>query len=54
MLTNISPLIRIVLIAAGLCLIYPGIVTDIIGIVVTAAVFVMEINMKRKGTPQQA
>ena len=42
MLANLNPLLRIVLAAAGLCLIYPGTVTDIIGIVVTAVIFVFQ------------
>ena len=42
MLANLNPLLRIVLAAAGLCLIYPGTVTDIIGIVVTAVIFVLQ------------
>ena len=39
MTTNLNPVLRIVLAVAGLMLIYPGIVTDIIGIVVTVCVF---------------
>ena len=47
MLTDMSLPVRIILIAAGLALIYPGIVTDIIGIVVTAAVFVLELRNRK-------
>ena len=47
MLTNLNPLLRIILAAAGLMLIYPGTLTDIIGIVITAAIFVIEIQQKK-------
>lgn len=48
MLTNLNPVLRIVLAAAGLMLIYPGTVTDIIGIAVTAVVFAIEIGRRKK------
>ena len=54
MLTNVNPVLRVVLVAAGLCLIYPGTVTDIIGTAVTAAIFISEIVTKKKGQPQGA
>ena len=52
MLTPLNPLFRIILAAAGLMLIYPGTVTDIVGIVITALVFVIEIQKKK--SPGQA
>ena len=47
MLTHLNPLLRIVLLAAGLCLIYPGTVTDIIGTVVTAVIFLFQMQARR-------
>ena len=52
MLTPLNPLFRIILAAAGLMLIYPGTVTDIVGIVITALVFVIE--LQRKKNPGQS
>ncbi len=52
MLTPLNPLFRIILAAAGLMLIYPGTVTDIVGIVITALVFVIELQKKK--SPGQA
>ena len=51
MLTNINPVMRIILLAAGLMLIYPGTVTDIIGTAVTVAVFVIELQLRKKAQP---
>ena len=48
MLTKLNPAFRIILVAAGLLLIYPGTVTDIIGIVVVAIVFAIEFGMRKK------
>ncbi len=47
MLTELNPVFRIILAVAGLMLIYPGIVTDVVGIVVTAFIFVIEIQKRR-------
>jgi TRAP transporter 4TM/12TM fusion protein len=51
MLTSLNPVMRIILLAAGLMLIYPGTVTDIIGTAVTVAVFVIELQLKKKAQP---
>ena len=48
MMTKLNPLFRVILVAAGLCLIYPGTLTDIIGTAVTAVIFVIELGMKKK------
>ena len=48
MLTKLNPLMRIILAAAGLMLIYPGTVTDIIGIVITALIFAVEIPKRKR------
>ena len=48
MLTKLNTLFRIILIVAGLMLIYPGTVTDIVGTAITAVVFVIELGMKKK------
>ena len=42
-----GPLFRILLAAAGLMLIYPGLVTDILGIVIVAAIFAVEIKLNK-------
>ncbi len=47
MLSSLSPILRIILIAAGLMLIYPGSLTDILGTAITAAVFLIEILHKK-------
>ena len=39
---------RIILAAAGLMLIYPGTLTDIIGIVITALIFAVEIPKRKR------
>ena len=46
--TNVSWPIRILVIAGGLCLIYPGWVTDVIGIVVVALVIVLQKMLSRR------
>ena len=51
MLSNLNPLFRIILAAAGLMLIYPGTVTDIIGIVITVAIFVIQLMQRRRVSP---
>ena len=51
MTTNLNPVFRIALAAAGLMLIYPGIVTDIIGIVITVGIFVIQMAQKRSASP---
>ena len=48
MLTKLNTLFRIILIVAGLMLIYPGTVTDIVGTAITVVVFVIELGMKKK------
>ncbi len=47
MLTALPMLLRIILAVAGLMLIYPGTVTDIIGTAVTALVFVIELRRRK-------
>ncbi len=47
MLTELNPLFRIILAAAGLMLIYPGTLTDVVGTVITALIFVIEIQAKK-------
>ncbi len=51
MLTNINPVMRIILLAAGLMLIYPGTVTDIVGTAITVVVFIVELQLKKKAQP---
>ena len=53
MLTNINPVMRVILLAAGLMLIYPGTVTDIIGTVITACVFMLEMRTKKSAQPSR-
>ena len=48
MFKNINPVFRILLAAAGLALIYPGTLTDVIGLVVVAIIFAIEIIQKRR------
>ena len=49
MLTNLNPLLRIIVIAAGLMLIYPGTVTDIVGTAITVVVFIIEMGARKAG-----
>ena len=51
MLTNINPVMRVILLAAGLMLIYPGTMTDIIGIVITVAIFAIQMIQKKRAAP---
>ena len=51
MTTSLNPVFRIVLAAAGLMLIYPGTVTDIIGIVITVGIFVIQMSQKKSASP---
>ena len=51
MTTHLNPVFRIALAAAGLMLIYPGMVTDIIGIVITVGIFVIQMAQKRSASP---
>ena len=51
MLTDTNMLFRIILIAAGLLLIYPGTLTDVIGIIVVAVVFVIGLQKKKAAAP---
>ena len=51
MLTNINPLLRIILLAAGLMLIYPGTITDIVGTAITVVVFILELQLRKKAQP---
>ena len=48
MLEPLNPVFRVLLAAAGLALIYPGTLTDVIGIVVVAAIFAIELIRKRR------
>ncbi len=48
MLSPINSLIRIILVVAGLALIYPGNATDIAGTVIVVAVFVIEMLKKKQ------
>ena len=47
MLTTLNPVLRVVLLAAGLMLIYPGLATDIIGTAITVAVFIYEVALRK-------
>ena len=51
MLTNINPLLRVILLAAGLMLIYPGTITDIVGTAITVVVFIFELQLRKKAQP---
>ncbi len=48
MTSVIHPVFRIILAAAGLMLIYPGIVTDIAGIAITALIFVIQMGKRNR------
>ena len=48
MLTPLNPLFRIIAVCAGLMLIYPGTLTDIIGTAVTAVIFALQIMSRRQ------
>ena len=47
MLTNLNIPLRIIAVAAGLMLIYPGITTDIIGTLIIVVIFILEIRNKK-------
>jgi TRAP transporter 4TM/12TM fusion protein len=51
--TKINPVFRILLAAAGLCMMVPDTLTDVIGIAVIAAIFVIQwaIRRRNQGTP---
>ena len=53
MLTVLNPLVRVILLAAGLMLIYPGTTTDIAGTAVVLVIFVFEL-IRRKGAAPAA
>ena len=56
MFTKINPLLRIIAAAGGLCLIYPGIVTDLIGLGSVGAVCVIQFFVAKShkdGTPDK-
>ena len=46
--TKINPIFRIAGIAAGICMMIPGVVTDIIGFVVVAAIIVVQKFLSKK------
>ena len=48
MLRPLNPVYRILLAAAGLALIYPGTLTDVIGIAVVAVIFALEVIARKK------
>lgn len=54
MFTNMRWYERIVSAAGGLLLIYPGIVTDVIGLALVGIVFVIQLISKKKNTPKLA
>ena len=51
MTTRLNPLFRALLAVAGLMLIYPGLVTDLIGIAITVVVFVITMAGKKSASP---
>ena len=51
MFTTLNPVFRIALAAAGLMLIYPGTVTDIIGIAITVCIFIIQMAQRRSASP---
>ena len=51
MFTALNPVFRIALAAAGLMLIYPGTVTDIIGIAITVCIFIIQMAQRRSASP---
>lgn len=51
MASHLNPVFRIILAVAGLMLIYPGTVTDIIGIVITVAIYVITMQGKKRAKP---
>ncbi len=51
MASTLNVVFRIILAAAGLMLIYPGTLTDIIGIVITVGIFVIQMTQKKGVSP---
>ena len=51
MTTRLNPLFRVLMAVAGLMLIYPGLVTDLIGIAITVVVFVITMAGKKSASP---
>ena len=51
---QLHPLVRIILAAAGLMMVIPGTVTDLIGLIVLVLVVTYEYGMKRKANLQKA
>ena len=43
-----NPFVRILMAVAGLCMVIPGTITDLIGLVVLVLVVVYEYGMKKK------
>ena len=50
MFRNLLPVTRIILAAAGLMMLYPGTVTDLVGIALVVAMFIFEHAMAKKGS----
>ena len=48
MLTVLNPLVRVILLAAGLMLIYPGSLTDVVGTAIVVVIFIFEIGLRKK------
>ena len=46
--------LRLFAVAGGLCLIYPGTLTDVIGVCAVAAVILVQVLLRKKGTPAAA
>ena len=51
MTSTLNPVFRMILAVAGLMLIYPGTVTDIIGIVITVGIFAIQMTQKKSASP---
>ena len=51
MTTRLNPLFRVLMAVAGLMLIYPGLVTDLIGIAITVVIFVITMAGKKSASP---
>ena len=51
MIRPLNPLFRMILAAAGLMLIYPGMLTDIIGTVITVAIYMIQMVQKKNASP---
>ena len=46
---RVNPLLRIVLVGAGLCMLIPGTLTDLLGLVITAAVVALQWLLRKRG-----